>query len=83
MKSLILAVTIFIATQSISHACDEMETTQAVVKYVCDYSLVSNTQCRIWKEDMRQMSYNNRVIIDSFLSWDKNKEENNYVAETN
>jgi hypothetical protein len=45
---------------------------------------VSDTQCRVWKEDMRQMSYNNRVIMDSFISWDKNLEEDNtYVAESN
>ncbi|MDW3096121.1 MAG: hypothetical protein R8G33_10650 [Gammaproteobacteria bacterium] len=84
MKSLILATTLFISTLSVGQACDEMKTTQAVVDYVCDYSLVSNTQCNIWKEDMRQMNYNNRIIIDSFISWDKNKEEpNNYIAETN
>ena len=84
MKSLILTATLSISALTTSHACDEMETTQAVVDYVCDYSLVSNTQCRIWKEDMRQMSYNNRVIIDSFIHWDNNmEEESNYVAETN
>jgi len=83
MKSLILSATLFISILSTSYACDEMETTQAVVDYVCDYSLVSNTQCRVWKEDMRQMSYNNRVIIDSFISWDKDIEEaNNYLVET-
>jgi hypothetical protein len=82
MKSLILAATFSVSTLSTSYACDEMETTQAVVDYVCNYSLVSHTQCRIWKEDMRQMSYNNRVIIDSFIGWNKNIEEvNNYVAE--
>ena len=82
MKSLILATTLFAATLSTSYACDEMETTQAVVDYVCNYSLVSNTQCKLWKEDMRQMSYNNRVILDSFIGWDKDIEEaNNYVAE--
>lgn len=84
MKSLILVSTLSISMLSASHACDELKTTQAVVDYVCDYSLVSNTQCRIWKEDMRQMSYNNQVIIDSFISWDKDIEEaNNYVAENN
>ena len=84
MKSLILTATLSISALTTTHACDEMETTQAVVDYVCDYSLVSNTQCRIWKEDMRQMSYNNRVIIDSFIHWDKNmEEESNYVVETN
>ena len=84
MKSLILASTLFVSMLSTSYACDEMETAQSVVEYVCNYSLVSNTQCRIWKEDMRQMSYNNRIIIDSFISWDKGIEEaNSYVAETN
>ncbi|MFK7794024.1 MAG: hypothetical protein AB8B89_01620 [Gammaproteobacteria bacterium] len=84
MKPLMLATTLSISMLSTSQACDEMQTTQAVVDYVCNYSLVSNTQCRMWKEDMRQMSYNNRVIIDSFISWDKDMEaENNYVAETN
>lgn len=84
MKSLMLVTTLYVSMLSTSHACDEIQTTQAVVDYVCNYSLVSNTQCRIWKEDMRQMSYNNRVIIDSFISWDKDmEEESNYIAETN
>ena len=85
MKSLILCAAISVSTLSTSYACDEMDTTQAVVDYVCNYGLVSNTQCRMWKEDMRQMSYNNRIIIDSFISWDKDMEEaaeaGNYVAE--
>jgi hypothetical protein len=73
-----------VAALSTSYACDEMDTAQAVVEYVCNYSLVSSTQCRIWKEDMRQMSYNNRIIIDSFISWDNEIEEvSSYVAETN
>jgi len=85
MKPLILSVTLSMLTLlPTSFACDEINTTKAVVDYVCNYSLVSNTQCRIWKEDMRQMSYNNRVIIDSFIGWDDSIEEvNNYVAETN
>lgn len=84
MKSLILVAILSISTLSTSYACEEIDTTQAVVDYVCNYSLVSDTQCRTWKEDMRQMSYNNRVIMDSFISWDKNlEEENTYVAESN
>ena len=82
MKSLILAATVSMSALSTSYACDELETTQAVVDYVCNYSLVSNTQCRIWKEDMRQMNYNNQVIINSFISWNKELEESkNLVAE--
>ncbi len=84
MKSVIFATTMSVAALSTSHACDEMDTAQAVVEYVCNYSLVSSTQCRIWKEDMRQMNYNNRIIIDSFISWDNEIEEaSSYVAETN
>ena len=82
MKPLILATSLFMSMLSTSHACDDMQTAQAVVDYVCDYSLVSNTQCKTWKEDMRQMSYNNQVILDSFISWDKDIEEiDNYIAE--
>ena len=84
MKSLILAATLSIFILPASHACDEMDTAKAVVDYVCDYSLVSNTQCRLWKEDMRQMSYNNKVIIDSFISWDNDiEEQSKYLAESN
>jgi hypothetical protein len=84
MKSLILVVALYVSTLSTNYACDEMDTAKSVVDYVCDYSLVSNTQCRIWKEDMRQMSYNNRVIIDSFIGWDSSVEETNtFVAESN
>lgn len=83
MKSLLLCAALSTSMLSTTHACDEMHTTQAVVDYVCNYSLVSDTQCRIWKEDMRQMNYNNRVIIDSFISWDADMEETagNYVAD--
>lgn len=82
MKSLILAATVSLSALSTSYACDELETTQAVVDYVCNYSLVSNTQCRIWREDMRQMNYNNRVIIDSFIGWDEEVEDSSkYIAE--
>jgi len=49
--------------------CQDLKTTQAIVDYVCDYSLVSNTQCNMWREDMRQMHYNTEIIVDSFISW--------------
>lgn len=82
MKSLIVGATLGIFMTCNAHACEEMHTTQAIVKYVCDYSLVSDTQCRIWKEDMRQMNHNNQVIVDSFISWDNNLEERkNIIAE--
>lgn len=51
--------------------CQDIETTQAIVKYVCDYSLVSNTQCAVWREDVRQMHDNTEVIVDSFISWNR------------
>ena len=75
MKSLIVGATLGILITSNAHACEEMHTTQAIVDYVCNYSLVSDTQCRIWKEDMRQMNHNNQIIVDSFISWDSNLEE--------
>lgn len=57
-----------------AHAeCQDIETTQAIVKYVCDYSLVSNTQCAVWREDVRQMHDNTAVIVDSFISWNRNE----------
>ena len=75
MKSLIIAATLLFSIVTTSHACEDMKTTQAIVDYVCDYSLVSTTQCRIWKEDMRQMNHNNQIIIDSFIGWDTSLEE--------
>ncbi len=72
MRSLMIGATISILFSFNSHACEEAHTTQAIVNYVCDYSLVSDTQCKIWKEDMRQMNYNNKIIVDSFISWDRN-----------
>ena len=82
MKSLVIGATLFLSMVTTSQACDDMKTTQAIVDYVCNYSLVSNTQCRIWKEDMRQMSHNNQIIVDTFISWDTNLEEpEKFVAE--
>ena len=82
MKSLKIGAALLILSISTSHACEDIKTTEAIVDYVCDYSLVSTTQCRMWKEDMRQMNYNNQVIINSFISWDKDLEDTkNLVAE--
>ncbi len=82
MKSLMIGTTISILLSFNAYACEEMKTTQAIVDYVCNYSLVSDTQCRVWKEDMRQMNHNNQIIVDSFISWDKNLEEpRNIIAE--
>ena len=49
--------------------CEDIKTTKAIVDYVCDYSLVSNIQCRMWREDIRQMHHNTEVIVNSFISW--------------
>lgn len=56
--------------------CQDIRTTQAIVNYVCDYSLVSNTQCAVWREDVRQMHSNTEVIVDSFISWNRNETSN-------
>ena len=84
MKSLIIGIAI--STFAINaHACEEMKAAQAqaIVDYVCNYSLVSNTQCRVWKEDMRQMNYNNQIIVDSFISWDSSLEESQKIIAEN
>lgn len=51
--------------------CEDLSTTKAIVEYVCDYGLVSNTQCRIWREDVRQMNHNTEVIVNAFISWNE------------
>ena len=53
--------------------CQDLKTTQAIVDYVCDYALVSDTQCNMWREDMRQMHNNTEIIVDSFISWNRNE----------
>ena len=84
MKSLIFTSLLSITLFTGAHACEDLKTTKEIVKYVCDYSLVSNTQCRIWTEDIRQMHYTNKIIVNSFLSWDEDlKEANHLVAESN
>lgn len=54
-----------------SHACDDIKTTQAIVKYVCDYSLVSDTQSKVWSQDVQEMKTNQQIIADSFIAWKK------------
>ena len=68
MKKLLL-VMLSSLTLSSAMACDDIKTTAAIVDYVCDYSLVSDTQCRVWTEDVRQMNNNQKIIHDSFISW--------------
>lgn len=75
MKSLIVTISLVFSVAVKVYACEEMKTTEAIVEYVCNYSLVSNTQCQMWKRDMHQMRINNQIIIDSFISWDKNLED--------
>ena len=83
MKSLMIGTTISILLSFNTYACEEIKTTQAIVDYVCNYSLVSDTQCRVWKEDMRQMNYNNQIIVDSFISWDSSLEESQKIIAEN
>lgn len=68
MKKLLIAVSLSL-TASTTLACNDIQTTEAIVNYVCDYHLVSDTQCRVWAEDVRQMNTNQKIIHDSFISW--------------
>ena len=68
MKYLSLALFGLLAFAN-SYACDDIKTTQAIVEYVCDYSLVSNTQCKVWSQDVQEMKTNQRIIADSFIAW--------------
>ena len=68
MKYLALALLCFLASVN-TYACDDIKTTQAIVEYVCDYSLVSDTQCKVWSQDVKEMRTNQRIIADSFIAW--------------
>lgn len=70
MKYLSLAILSLLASTP-SYACDDIKTTQAIVEYVCDYSLVSDTQCKVWSQDVKEMKTNQRIIADSFIAWKK------------
>ena len=72
IRNAILIVTLVFAGGN-SHAaeCEDLSTTKAIVEYVCDYGLVSYTQCRIWREDVRQMTHNTEVIVNAFISWNE------------
>lgn len=84
MKSIIVAALISLAALTNVQACEDIATTKEIVKYVCDYSLVSDTQCSVWTEDIRQMHYTNKIIVNSFLSWDDDMQEiKQLVAESN
>ena len=84
MKSLIAATIFSLVPLLSTHACEDIATTKEIVKYVCDYSLVSDTQCSVWTEDIRQMHYTNKIIVNAFLSWDDDlKEPKQLIAETN
>ena len=84
MKSLIVAAIFSLAPFLSAYACEDIATTKEIVKYVCDYSLVSDTQCTVWTEDIRQMHHTNKIIVNSFLSWDDNLNDmKQLVAETN
>ena len=63
--------------------CQDLQTTEAIVNYVCDYKLVSNTQCRMWREDVRQMTNNTEVIVNSFISWNMESQNNSSLVTEN
>ena len=60
---------LFAFSTTLAAECEDLSTTKAIVEYVCDYGLVSRTQCRIWREDVRQMNHNTEVIVNAFISW--------------
>ena len=62
---------LFVFSGPLAAECEDLNTTKAIVEYVCDYSLVSRTQCRIWREDVRQMNHNTEVIVNAFISWNE------------
>ena len=75
MKLMTMIAGLFFTLPDAVSACEDLKTTGAIVDYVCAYSLVSDTQCKIWQEDMRQMNHNSEIIVNSFLSWNKTLEE--------
>ena len=68
-----IAPLLFTFSASLAAECEDLSTTNAIVEYVCDYGLVSNTQCRIWREDVRQMNHNTEVIVNAFISWNESE----------
>ncbi len=70
-KIIYITLLLLILSSNAAAQCEDLKTTKAIVEYVCDYSLVSNTQCRIWREDIRQMHHNTEVIVNAFISWNE------------
>ena len=70
-KVFLITPLLLIFSGSLAAECEDLSTTKAIVDYVCDYNLVSNTQCRIWREDVRQMNHNTEVIVNAFISWNE------------
>ena len=73
-KLKILVALVFVFSGHAYAQCEDLSTTKAIVEYVCAYELVSPTQCRMWREDIRQMSNNTEVIVNSFISWNEESE---------
>ncbi len=76
-KSTIITIPlIFMLSGNAVAECQDLKTTEAIVEYVCNYELVSSTQCRVWREDVRQMTNNTEIIVDSFISWNMQSQKN-------
>lgn len=80
-KAILTVPLLFVFSSTLAAECEDLSTTKAIVEYVCDYDLVSYTQCRIWREDVRQMNHNTEVIVNAFISWNE-AENSKLMAQT-
>ncbi len=80
-KAILTAPLLCVFSGTLAAECEDISTTKAIVEYVCDYNLVSHTQCRIWREDVRQMNHNTEVIVNAFISWNE-AENSKLMAQT-
>lgn len=76
LKVFIVAPLLLTLSNNLIAECEDLSTTKAIVEYVCNYNLVSNTQCRMWREDVRQMNHNTEVIVNAFISWNQSEASN-------
>lgn len=76
LKVIFVAPLLLMLSSHLAAECEDLSTTKAIVDYVCDYGLVSNTQCRMWREDVRQMNHNSEVILNAFISWNESDNKN-------
>ena len=49
-----------------SYGCDE--DLKALVTYLCEYQLISDTQCQVWLEDLKQGDMNAEIIWETITN---------------